>query len=248
MKRIIEMPGVAVPEATNLPNITRSAEGVAMAHVPGWVAFIDPAVVQGNRPRNRARAKSLATLSGTLTMGEFAQGVPAFNTVGGEIRLGGLPEIDPTQWTAFYVINPVANATASYDLARSIADAASPGLSLRVGLNANAVRASIYEGGTASRLFYAPTVPFIGRTTLLMYTFSMRDGLRIFENGAQVAQNADDKRPLTSGFGANEYQLYRTNRGLTGMTGILSRDLGQPDNAGYRRSIEQFIMAKYNIS
>lgn len=145
-------------------------------------------------------------------------------------------------------MRPVDRASVTYDVGRSISDAASGGLSLRAGLNVGASRATIYAGTATVRLGYTLAQSFLNRTTFLMFTFSTRDGLRIFENGNEVAAAPDDKRPLTHGFGANEWLMWRENFGLLGMSGMLSIDLGWAEHRAYRRQMSEFMAAKYGIS
>lgn len=247
MKSIIEMPGVSLPTPSNLPPVSRSPEGIAMAHIPGWSLFADPKYVKNGRVRNRAAPRSLTSTSGTLAFTTL-NGEQMIDTTAAEARLTGLPAIDPTSWTVFSVFRPIELTGPSYDVARSITDAPVGGLSMRVGLNAGAARITIYEGTSAIRLAYTPPINFNNRLALLMYTFSVRDGLKIFENGELVATAPDDKRPLTQGYGAGQWQMYRLNRGLIGMGGHLHTDLGAPENDGYRRQIEQFLMEKYGIA
>ncbi|MDO5604800.1 MAG: hypothetical protein Q4G25_06520 [Paracoccus sp. (in: a-proteobacteria)] len=161
-----------------------------------------------------------------------------------------LPAINPDAWSIFAVMRPVSESIVgvTYDVGSSVADAPSSSLSLRTGLNAGGGRATIYVGSAEVRLGYQPSDSFIGRTVFLLFTFSTRDGLRIFENGQEVAAAPDDKRLLTQGYGANEWLMWRANRGLIGVSGMLSIDLGWPEHRAYRRQMAEFFATKYGIA
>jgi len=78
MKRIIQLSGVSLPSNVNMPKVTRTPEGEAMGHVPGWAMLLDPDYINGGAPRNRARANEVFEVgTGSLVVGAFANGAAA---------------------------------------------------------------------------------------------------------------------------------------------------------------------------
>jgi hypothetical protein len=127
------------------------------------------------------------------------------------------------------------------------------GLSPAVAIAPSSGNLIVYErsndvSGIPQRLSYAGALRSRSALSLLMVTFSSRDGLRVFDNGTLVAAAPSDQRALTVNAGANEYKLFRYFRGWVGVSGLLGLDLGWSENSGYRRLIESYILAKYKLS
>lgn len=242
--------GVRLAGAPALPTVTPTPEGKAMASIPGWVVFIDPDYRVDSGVRNRASASAVFPApDDPVGSGSFPlTGEKAFAI--GEGRERFIPDIAfPSEaWTVFAVLNGDFSAGSSKEIARSVN--LDEEYALRVGFNSSGSSMAVYTGPTPSvyRIQYEPPVSFEGRTALAMYTFSTRDGLRLYHNGQLGAHEPAETQPLTHSIGPNQWEFFSIPlRGLVGMTGVLSIDLGWPEHAGYRRSIEQFLMSKYGI-
>ncbi|WP_423277693.1 hypothetical protein [Enterovirga sp. CN4-39] len=220
-----------------------------MAGIPGWSIFLDPAYLSGGALINRALPNNVTqNLDAAQTPATFSNDAPALSMTSAR-RVQPNTAVDPNVWTFFWVING-STPTSLMDLAGSVTPATSPNLSLKIGISSDGARTGIYPN-TATvtpRLAYTPGSNLFGRTALLMYTFSTRDGLRIYENGNLVATDASDKTPLTSGYTAGQWRLFTNARGLIGMTGHLNIDLSWPEYAAQRVAMETFLKAKYGIT
>lgn len=251
--------GVKLSEATSLPNIVRTPEGVAMGAVPGWAVLLDPAYVSisDNTVLNRARGV-VSSADNTLTFNDLPSGHPAFfaGITGGSsspINIDGTADINPSAWTVIYVGRPQENDSFIPRICIP-KSGASEVMSLNIGLAADTRSTNIYEnsinvGGQPIRLSYEPSNNFSERdsATLLMYTFSEDRGLAIFDGGEKVAEDISDTRPLDFGTAAGEWGFGISLNGWHGLYGLLNIDLGAPENTGHRRSIEKFLMDKYDI-
>ncbi|RUR51426.1 hypothetical protein [Vreelandella populi] len=252
MRRYQMLQGVRVPNSS-LPSIEITAEGRAMGAIPFWNTMLDPNYVSGGKVRNRAvKATLQENTDGTPpTFGEFPNGERAFSQIVTPLnRSAAATDMNPNRWTVFVVQRGDASAPASREVLRTVAGVGAGEFSPRMGINASGDRASIYKSSSdaALRLGYTPESNYLNRTVLLMFTFSIERGLAIFENGELVASAPDDVQPLTAGYSAGEYAWHRQMAGLVGMAGLLDADLSAPENAGYRRAIERFLMTKYGIS
>lgn len=255
MMRYQKLQGVNLDSSTTLPSINITPEGKAMGAVPGWQMLIDPDYMVSGAPRNRALPNSITLTNMPIDLGSFPNGQASLHI---DTYANGTTAITPQdvafnkdEWSVFAVVREDAEQTSHTTLFRSITDAPSGLLSVRIGISSmgSGRQFSVWEGTTTRRLVYPPEKPFAGRTVLLMVTFSIRDGLSIFTNGEKVASNPDDKRPLDQGDGAGEWRFRSTAvTADVGMMGVLSIDLSQPENTGHRRAIEKFLMTKYGIS
>lgn len=252
MRRIISLAGVELPNAVALPTIGRTPEGRAMGGIPGWRVLIDPAFADAGAARNRARPAAMLPRQGSAYTFGTISGQPAFAAVAGGPHFGVTTPMNPDSWSVFFVVQtPRGGASGGRELLRGNTIAPAVGnVGPRVTIRVNGTLAVIENISTNIRV-NGPAIPD-NIPTLLMATFSTRDGLRLFIDGALVAANPEDRRALDNEFGANQYGLLRaTSAGLpllAGMCGILDIDLGWPEHVGYRRAIEGFLMAKYGIA
>ena len=253
MIRYQKLHGVNVGAASALPAVPISPEGQAMGAVPGWKLFLDPAHMVNGAPRNRALPNNVTSLVfGEMALSEFDNGSPAFQfneTVGIQPNL----PIHNSAWTMFSVVKmaDVEIAGLPSEMAISLELGEEPELCVRHGFNVYQTAMTFYEGPTiSSRARY--NYPqgegnFRAQTLLAMWTFSTRDGIRLYLNGKEV-DHKEDKRLFDRGYGAGEWIMFRGFRGLAGMTGMLDIDLGWAEHTGHRRAIEKFLMNKYEIS
>lgn len=228
----------------------------AIGHIPGWAALLDPEYQEAAGVLNRATGGLFAppTPWDQDNEGLFPNGHPAFRiTTNGSQRLISDTAINPDAWTVFFVLNVTSEGvTGARDLIAP-ENVSSPDIALRVAIR-TAGQVSIYPASAASpRLTASPTaLPADGSSFLLMCTGSTREGLRIYVNGEEVAAAPEDMAPLNDQLAAGQWNFYRSNSGtgdlLAGITGLLGIDLGWPEHAGYRRSVERFLMSRYGIS
>lgn len=252
MIRYSKAQGVQIPSAA-LGAIHFTPEGVAMGAVPGWKMFLDPSYMVSGAPRNRAVKQSVTTApEGPITINTFRSTQEAafrmYNNTIGTRSIRGLPAVNPNRWSFFIPFSlPSSTGLSLTEIFRSNVLSEAGELCLRIAMTANG-DVVIYEGTTVDRLRWTPAVSLVDSPALLMFTFSTDGGLNIFANGVRVA-SAADFRPLTEGFGAGEWRMFGNSntRCDAGMIGMLDLDLSTPENAGYRRAIEQFLMTKYGL-
>lgn len=251
--------GVRLDDSVGLPTIVRTPEGRAMGSIPGWRLLLDPAYIDPEAAlwaRNRAAPSSRANIYGSgandfIPIGEFpGSGQPAFVRNDDPVslfRVFAPAAWNPYQWTMFAVTEPTGSVSAQR-LAQNEVPGEAGAIAPYITISSNLKNFTIFEQDTGDtntpRL--QTSVSFDG-PSLLMATFSTRDGLRQFKDGTQIAAEPSDTRPLTHGYGPNEWTVFRNANGYWGMTGMLGIDLGAPEHIGYRRAVERFLMTKYQI-
>lgn len=260
MIRYLKLRGVSLEAANGLPTISITPEGKAMGSIPGWKMLLDPAYPAGTGLLNRARANDvLNTIDAALEpgdFGQFANGEIAYS-MGNSItkRLPSTFAMNVDAWSAFFVLSIDRSGTASggTELMRP-EDRLSDGIGPRITVRTNGQFAIIGTRDSNIRLDTGGNSFPDDSVRVMMATFSVREGLRIFDNGKLVAENGNDRAPLDEQFTAGEFAFFRSRPSsgiescLIGMTGILDIDLGWPEHAGYRRAIERFLMDKYGIN
>lgn len=243
--------GFTLPQPNNLSRIVLTPEGKAMGGVPGWNTMIDPAYLVSGSPLNRASGQ-LALVDGEATVGSFSNGEPAFTYSGASYEIKPQNAISGSEWTLFSVLD-LSLTSGSFNLI--IPTITVDGVS-QIGLRAAVIGSTgnlfVYPGsGNNDPRLSTEGGLFNNRLTLVMITFSITAGLAIWSDGNLIATAPTDKRPLTAGISSDQWSLFRRNQvdsGRVGMTGILNTDMSLPENAGYRRAIERFLMTKYGIS
>ncbi|MGP9696231.1 hypothetical protein ACT3UG_01330 [Halomonas sp. AOP27-A1-34] len=248
--------GLSLNTPTSLPRIQRTPEGIAMGAIPGWSVFIDPAYANSGSARNRAQPNRVPMFSGDIIFTTI-NGKPGFNLTNDfPARLMGPigGEINPERWSVFFVTSEMSiNTYESRQEIISPIEELSSGICLRITMTEFAGYAvSIYEHSNRSpgqpiRLSYENAALNSAAPSLIMCTFSVENGLSIWRNGIKVAAAENDKRALTFATDRDDYEMFRFRRGKQGMTGLLNIDLNAPENAGYRRAIEKYLMGKYSI-
>lgn len=254
MRPIITLPGVALATPPALPSV-RTPEGIAMGGIPDWELFVNPEHLVEGAPRNRAKPNSVLTpVTGVpASLTTFGNGETAFDHTGGassaRMNYPGVP-FPAEAWTAFAVIE-ATNTSGDKTLFRSVPDnEATPGMSVRMGLNIQATDVTIYRGAAASgNLFLryqGEPGELLNRVALIMFCGSAR-GASIYLDGAEVAVT-NSPAVITTG---TEAAAWRTQFGVgyrLGHYGVLARDLGLPQNRAYRERIEAFYKDKYGIA
>lgn len=252
MQHSITIHGAKAKDTTGLKRIPSTPEGIAFGNVPGKVAYHDPDYADASLGWARERVDNTKSpFDGVIT--ELANGQKMFGSEdeAHSTRIDFEANVNPERWSVVTVLKPRdrdlgpgPGVTLEYDgaLAESGEIAIVLGFT-REGLN----NFFLYEDGRLgeTRLTYAAN--FADRTTpaIMTTTFSIDRGIRIYDGGELVASNPDDKRPLTQHDGA--YSLFRNGRGQFGANFLLNTDLSDPENTGFKRAIEKFLMTKYDI-
>lgn len=249
-----KLPGKLAPQGA--PGIVTTPEGLAMGHIPGWAMLIDPGYLHGPRDLiNRALPRNLATNpANDIPIDAFANGQPAVRPVTGQaMRVNTDVSINPDMWSIFTVARYVENNTGAKGLLINSSSEQSGVIAPQIGFSQGGSNAIIWENsmstaGQPQRLNVEVGLAARTQPALIMFTFSVREGLRTFVDGVQVGAAPDDKRPLKLGYQAGEWEMFRFLRSLWGMTGLLNIGLGWPEHAGYRHAIERFLMTKYGLA
>lgn len=253
--------GLRVAGRHHLKHVTFTPEGQTLGHIDGWNTFIDPAYCTPSADTvcNRAlREEEIPINLGAITLGSFGNGALAFltddETLGGQfIRVNPDAEVNRDAWTFFTVIEPLSNNVAPQRFITPTTETEEDVVAFSLGMNQSLTSLVVYENGIVAsnqpqRLRYAVPEDRRGERALVEFTFSVREGLKIFWNGELVAENRDDRRPLNYGYQAGEWELFRSLRGKVGSSGVLDVDLSEPDHEGDRLTLEKFMMEKYGIN
>lgn len=221
----------------------------SIGYIPGWKALLDPDYLVGGGVLNRASGGVInpPTPWTSSNIGILPNGKTAFRiSTNTNNRLISDVSINPTAWSVFFLINETSvSPSGSRDLiAPEVLTGA--GIALRVAIRTTR-QISIYPtAATTPRLTVAASAVPASQTFLLMCTGSVEQGLRIFINGVQVAQDATKTEPLNDQISPGQYSFYRNNSGsgdlLASLTGLIDGDMGKAENAGLRRSIERTLM------
>lgn len=257
--------GVNIPNATGLKAIKRTPEGAAMGGIPGWQVMIDPAYSKPSElaALNRASGDQCpVTAISSMTIGQMA-GNPSFDLRSSDTSkrffinpIGA--NVDPDRWTVFSVINYADKAAGGASGGQWIARAAESNvidgeLILSVAVPRSGGSTFYVQeagGGSAERVVGNMTPALIDRSTptLLMATFSVERGLTLYDNGRQIERNESDKRPLTHALEGSELRFFQEGYSEYGLSGVINNDLSAPENEGFRRAMERFLMQKYGIT
>lgn len=252
--------GVRVKNATGLSSIDIKPEDTAIGNVPGWNTLLDPDYVfpDGQRVLNRVNQGQYATsLSGSgsgidgINTGTMASGETGFESGSGTSDLLGInmpTAWNPTAWTFFAVCEFENSQNVQY-LVRSDEEVDAgefqPVISIDEGGEAIRVWDSYRRGFrlSADNPGIVQYVPF-----LVMVTFSVDLGLKIWKDGEIIASDATATEPLTTDYQAGEWAVLRNCRKRFGYVGLLDVDLSVEKMLGDRRALERFLMQKYGIS
>lgn len=259
MIKYMKVNGVTL-KGSELPQVVLTPEGRAMGAAPGWAVMVDPAYISlpvgfsGDTALNRSSGR-MVTATKDATSPEIVQenGNPMILAdKDNYLQIQGDVDINPEEWTVFSVLKIASVSRPRNFIVISDPGNSDSGISLSISYSSQIGDLIVYEfdHNTTSqpRRLSVEAGLLDGSIKLVMVTFSVRDGLRAYVNGELMGYEPDDKRPLTHGYQAGEYRMFRFFRGYYGMTGILNADLGKAENTGHRRAIEKFLMAKYGIS
>lgn len=261
MIRFVKVDGVEA-ENSALPQVNITPEGQAMGAVPGWAVMLDPTYIElptgfsGETALNRASGRLVsATRDSTDPEKVEEDGLDFIRAYGDSyLQFLGDRDIDPERWSMVAVFKKDPDST---NRPRNFIVISEPGdtgegISLSISHSTQSGRVIVYEYDenveNMPQRISADASLLDNELKLVIVTFSVDNGLKIYVDGELLAEEPDDRRPLTHGFEAGEYRLMRFFRGQWGMVGMLNTDLGAAENTGHRRAIEKFLMDNYSIS
>lgn len=248
------------------PSVGLLPEDEALGYIPDWALFLDPDYLVGtgaggglyNRVDN-ARLTNRASETGAaaaVPVGVLpGSGLPAFAPSSSAVMSITSPvPINRDRWT-FFTVGQYETSGNSQHLAVSMEAnvAADPGINPRVGATPSANELVVWTYGaygdqSERRRIGSGALLLTSRVSLLLWSFSIERGLTLRANGAEVKRAANDRRPLTAGYLANQWRLFAFMRGKFGMTGLINRDLTSPENAAHLASLEGFMMQRYSLT
>lgn len=254
MIQYAKIPGLRLTSATGLDSVPISEDGQRIGAIPGWNVLINPAYRNNGQVRNRVIAgKYLTNQSGQQDFGAFPSGADALDMIAEANRIHPDAQINKNAWTVFSVVrlDSANNVNASKDIARAVSGTAQGDFTPRLAFANSGNSIGIYQGtaSTTSLINYVRPDGYLDQTTLVMFTFSTREGLRIFADGVEGAHGPSFTTPFDAQDGPGEWGFLSGGmRGLAGHTGLLDIDLGWAEHAGYRRALESYMFELYGIT
>lgn len=248
--RYEKLQGVRVGNSP-LPAIKITEEGRAMGHVPKWDLLIQPDYVRNGAPVNRAGEGVSAVDNGPVKLGTFPNGQKSFrfNQPAAEGREVIYPNasFNTDAWSLTMAIEiKTANLV---EFAVSSPRAVTGQLGVRF-TRTSSGDIAIYDGSSSTaRCRFSTSPASTAGPVVVTFTFSVKNGLAIYLNGSKVAENIEDKRPLTAGNLSGQWALGDTPSfvGEYGHVCLVGVDLNDPAHYGDRLAIEDFLMTKYGI-
>ncbi|WOQ37394.1 hypothetical protein [Acinetobacter soli] len=239
-------------------------EGLAIGNITGWQMLLDPNYVNVSNKtvlnRCKYQSNAISDSSGStvfVNIGQFANTQKAFEiTETLPARLNPNIPFPADNWSVIFVAKPVVKTGINLNVILTgntySSDAAL--ISPKIGFNLASNILYIAQGGAIQqegsyRLAYTSPTPLSDETAVYIVTGSSKNGLSIYKNGVKVVSSisANAKLPLNSQIGAGEWHVLRGARGLFGYVGLLSIDLNDNANKGFRDQINQFLMSKYGV-
>ena len=247
---------------STLGKLTLTEEGKALGHIPGWKMLVDPAYRSNGTKGLRNRALPGNFLVGTEDIVDktFQNGAAGFSST--SVGYSNAPlanfNINPTEWTYFGVLEASVVTNTSF-LARSIMGPGGDEVGLYIFITASGALAIDSKQPAPPYVYRLRSKDWVlGQSAgakLLMITFSVEKGLKLYINGGLSAENTTDTQPLTASLvAAGAFRLFQQtpsdleNPIVFGNQGFLDIDLSKTENIGYRKQIERFMKTKYGIA
>ncbi|WKD28644.1 hypothetical protein NDQ72_01470 [Halomonas sp. KG2] len=244
--------GVDIKNTNGLPVITRIDDDDVMGNATELTVYLKPDY--SNVSADKFSVRNMAQFR------THAESEGAFNVDNGlfEIYQNSLLKnvggpINPDAWTLFFIKGP--GWVANDQLVQRVIMGASGNesdIALNVAISQNGVLFRVFETEerTVEGAYRLPEVDVSladrASPSLFTLTFSTKYGMQL-RDGGQIVSQSDDKRPLGTGFGANDYQIFYACRGSWGELGIVNADLSAPENEVLLKSIENFLMGLHGI-
>lgn len=253
MIQYAKIPGLHLTSATGLDSVPISEDGQRIGAIPGWNVLINPDYAQNGLMRNRVVAgKFLGNSVSPQAFGEMPNGAKSL-AYSSNNRINPDTQINKDAWTVFAVIrlSSADSINASKDIARANSGNTQGDFTPRLSLSNAGGSIGIYENteSTTSLINYARDGGYLDQTVLVMFTFSTREGLRIFADGVEGAHGPEFTTPFDAQDGPGEWGFFGGGiRGQAGHAGLLDIDLGWAEHAGYRRALEVYLFELYGIT
>lgn len=150
-------------------------------------------------------------------------------------RVSSAVNINPSSFTLFFVTKPATTSNTKHIFYSTTEQIGVVGL--RIAITTNGNNLLMYEntsrtGGQPVRIRHDSNFASRSEPSILFVTFSEQAGLKIYDNGALVAENASDTRPLNFGYLGNEYLFGGAGSqlgNLYGEFGIFNEDISMVD-------------------
>lgn len=237
--------------AADAKTFTPSAEGQAMAHIPGWQLLYDPSFTLSDKLQNRCIKNRYDSLvAGVINKG-LINSQTAFNpTDAANIRVNPNLDFPRDNWSVVFVAKPSVKSISDINSIVTANTYKATAIVPCIAFTASTNSLKIYKGGalgdTEARLTYLSPTPLANETAVYIITGSSKTGLAIYKNGILVANNSN-KDLFTEQYAAGEWNILRGARGAFGYIGILAIDLNDPINKLFREQINTFLMQKYGV-
>ncbi|WEH89777.1 hypothetical protein [uncultured Acinetobacter sp.] len=259
MQAIQIVKGATAPADAQVYTFTQ--EGQAIGNITGWEMLLDPNYVNiaAKTVLNRCKYKSTAVCDGTtvVNIGQFANTQKAFETTDtNQTRLNPNIPFPADNWSVVFVAKPTVKTDSNMNTivtantgSPTDVDKYRPKIGFTPSTNNLAIMLGSALAQNETRLTYASPTPLSNETAVYIVTGSSKNGLAIYKNGVKVASSTTDnaKKLLNDQIGAGEWHVLRGARGLFGYVGLLSIDLNDNANKGFRDQINQFLMSKYGV-
>ena len=252
MRQILRLPVATLPGAIGRPQRQETDYDRALTGIldddgnPAWSFFAAPEYMTGDNVRNLApNPMAVTTNNGTANGTEVVDdrlffALPSPRQVRPAIA-------HPTHEFSTFGVFRLATSGVSQAFVGSDPVPAS-GFSPDYGFSAGGGPRAWSRGIVTALAQYIPAVSLVGRTALVMWTFSTARGWSIWENGVEMVHEPTQNDPINGGFAAGAWRFWNGVRGHVGPFGMLTVDLGNPGRAGARRQIERFLMSRYGTS
>lgn len=230
-------------------------ESLVVGGVQNWLALIQAKESTDKEVLNRVSGSKLKDTSNRNILKSKINNVDCFNaaTTSETIRLDADFDLNPNEFSIFAVCSPVVRDQAGASNIIAGASSITTGTTLACGFSADASQFAVNRRGGAywsgaPRLMYTPVKSFLNRNTLIMVTFSVDGGLKIFENGVLVAENKDDKTPLDFEFKSGEFSFLRGFQGKSDSIGVINSDLSKVIYQSDKQALDKFFIEKYSVA
>lgn len=253
MRQILQLPIETLPGATGRPQRQLTDYDRALAGIlddngnPAWAFFAAPEYLTGDNVRNLAPNPVVVTTNNGTANGTEVVDDRLFFALPGARQVWPAMAHPTDEFTAFAVVRLATSGVAQHFVGTYPVPAS--GFAPEYGFNAGAGEPRVWSLGIVSTLAqYTPAVSLIGRTALMMWTFSVARGWSIWENGVEMVNQPAQNNPFDGGFASGAWRFFNGVRGHVGPFGLLTVDLARAEHSGSRRRIEAFLMEKYGIA
>ena len=244
---------------TELGKHVLSEAGKALAHIPGFKAFYDAEFYKAgeNFILNRASGKKSA-FTGVFDIVSVngKQALRKLSGSSGSVTHDGDYQVNSDTWTFFAVFKPVVNTNTAQVFKLVTRKENTSELSLYNTMSASSKTLTIYRGTTGgdTRISFSSEagseLANLGHPSVIMFSFSSAEGLKIRLNGKTVASSNSSaaKEAIMNGLNTGEWDWLRNANGDFYAWGGFNIDLTTAENVNYLQDFERYFMNKYSIA